>query len=149
MEKDIRVLLVDDHFLVREGVKSMLDQEEDIHVVGQAANAEEALSQLEKLSPDIVLMDIKMSGVDGIELTRMLKTKKPFVKFIMLTLYDQYVAEALRAGASGYLLKDVGSEELRRTIRHVNDGKQVVSGSIRPTVLINYEDKQDQRQQAT
>jgi len=128
MGKDIRILLVDDHLLVREGVKSVLDQEEDMHVVGQAANSEETLSQLEKLDPDIVLMDIKMSGMDGIELTRLVKQRKPSCKVIMLTLYDQYVAEAMRAGATGYLLKDVGAKELVQTIRYVLDGEVVISG---------------------
>jgi len=147
MGKDIRVLLVDDHLLVREGVQSVLDQEEDMHVVGQAANGEEALSQLEKLSPDVVLMDIKMSGVDGIELTRLVKQRKPSCKVIMLTLYDQYLAEAIQAGATGYLLKDVGREELSQTIRHVHDGEVVISGKIRPSVLIDYEDRQRQEAQ--
>src|SRR3990172_4352845 len=130
MGKDIRILLVDDHLLVREGVKSVLDQEEDMHVVGQAANSEETLSQLEKLDPDIVLMDIKMSGMDGIELTRLVKQRKPSCKVIMLTLYDQYVSEAMRAGATGYLLKDVGAKELVQTIRYVLDGEVVISGEI-------------------
>jgi len=145
MGKDIRILLVDDHLLVREGVKSVLDQEEDMHVVGQAANSEETLSQLEKLDPDIVLMDIKMSGMDGIELTRLVKQRKPSCKVIMLTLYDQYVAEAMRAGATGYLLKDVGAKELVQTIRYVLDGEVVISGEIRPNVLIDYEDEPQQK----
>lgn len=144
MGKDIRILLVDDHLLVREGLQSVLDQEEDMHVVGQAANVEETLSQLEKLSPDIVLMDIKMSGVDGIELTRLVKERKSSCKVIMLTLYDQYVAEAMRAGATGYLLKDVEREELSQTIRCVHDGEVVISGKITSNILIDYEDRRGQ-----
>ncbi len=139
MKKDIRVLLVDDHQVVREGLQHMLKQEEDMEVVGQSANAEEALSQVEMLSPNIVLMDIKMPGVDGIELTRRIKEKQPFCNVIMLTLYDEYLAEAIEAGAVGYLLKDAKRAELTQAIRQVHQGEVVISESITAKPRIEYE----------
>ena len=126
----IRILVVDDHQVVREGLRRMLEQEEDMKIVGQSANSEEALSQVITLSPDIVLMDIKMPGVDGIELTRQLKEKQPFCNVIMLTLYDEYLTEAIEAGATGYLLKDVKREELVRAIRAVHEGRSPLNLSL-------------------
>ena len=130
MEKDIRILVVDDHQVVREGLRHLLAQEEDMEIVGQGANSEEALFQAEILSPDIVLMDIKMPGVNGIELTRQLTQKHPSGKVIMLTLYDEYLTQAMEAGANGYLLKDIKREELAQAIRQVHRGEVVISRSI-------------------
>ena len=141
MEKEIRILLVDDHQVVREGLQHMLEQEEDMEVVGQSANSEEALSQVEMLSPNIVLMDIKMPGMDGIELTRQLKEKQPFCSVIMLTLYDEYLAEAIEAGAVGYLLKDAKRAELTQAIRQVHHGEVVISDSITAKSRIEYEER--------
>ncbi|MBN2239364.1 MAG: response regulator transcription factor [Dehalococcoidales bacterium] len=127
----IRILLVDDHQVVRDGLQHMLEQEGDLKVIGQGANAEETLSQIENLSPDVVLMDIKMPGIDGIELTRQVKRRFPGCNIIMLTLYDQYLHQAMEAGASGYLLKDIKCNELARAIRQVHSGKIVTGESIR------------------
>ncbi len=85
----IRILVVDDHQVVRDGLQHMLELEADMEVVGEASDAKEALTQVELLSPEVILMDIKMPGMDGIELTRQLKEKQPFCNFIMLTLYDE------------------------------------------------------------
>lgn len=138
MGKDIRVLLVDDHQVVRDGLRSMLGQEEDMEVVGQSANSEEALSQVETLSPNIVLMDIKMPGVNGIELTRQVKQKHPSCNVIMLTLYDEYLTQAIKAGAVGYLLKDIKREELAQAIRQVHRGEVVISKSIESKTRFEY-----------
>jgi len=138
MEKDIRILLVDDHQVVREGLQHMLNKEKDMEVVGQSANAEEALLQLEVFSPNIVLMDIKMPKVDGIELTRQLKEKQPSCNVIMLTLYDEYLDEAFEAGAVGYLLKDTKRAELTQAIRQVHLGETVISESIKGQPRIDY-----------
>jgi len=126
----IRILLVDDHQVVREGLRRMLELEEDMEVVGEAADAKEALTQAELLSPEIILLDIKMPGVDGIELTRQLKEKQPTCNVIMLTLYDEYLAQAIEAGAVGYLLKDIKREELVRAIRAVHQGRSPLDLSI-------------------
>ena len=130
MKKDIRILLVDDHQVVREGLRHMLELETDMEVVGEAADAKEALTQVKLLSPKVILMDIKMPGVDGIELTRQLKEKQLPCNIIMLTLYDEYLTEAIEAGAAGYLLKDIKREELAQAIRQVHSGEVVISGSI-------------------
>lgn len=123
----IRVLLVDDHQVVRDGLRHMLGLQDDIRVIGEAANVGEALQQAELHSPDIVLMDIKMPGVDGIEAVRRLKEKRPDCHIIMLTLYEEYVTEAIEAGATGYLLKDVKREELIQAIRAVQQGRAPLS----------------------
>ena len=119
----IRVLIVDDHQVVREGIQQMLKLEDDIEVVGEADSFENALKQVELFSPDIILMDIKMPGVDGVEATRRLKEKRPDCHIIMLTLHEEYIAEAIEAGAEGYLLKDIKRDELVRAIRAVEQGK--------------------------
>jgi len=142
MRKDIQILLVDDHQVVRDGLQHMLEQEEDMEVIGQCANGEEALSQIEMLSPNIVLMDIKMPGVNGIELTRQL-LEKHSPKIIMLTLYDEYLAEAMRAGAGGYLLKDIKRAELARAIRQVHGGEVVIGDNIAGAPRAEYEQAEE------
>jgi len=126
----IRILLVDDHQVVREGLRHMLELEADIEVVGEASEAKEVLTKVETLSPDIILMDIKMPGVDGIELTRQLKEKQPSCNIIMLTLYDEYLTQAIEAGAVGYLLKDIKREELIKAIRAVREGRSPLNLSL-------------------
>jgi len=126
----IRILVVDDHQVVREGLRHMLELEADMEVVGEAGDAKEALTQVESLSPEIILMDIKMPGIDGIELTRQLKEKLPSCNIIMLTLYDEYLAQAIEAGAVGYLLKDVKREELVRAIRAAYHGRSPLNLSL-------------------
>jgi two-component system response regulator DegU len=103
----IRILLIDDHSVVRSGLGQMLELEEDLKVVGEASNAEEALKIVDIVSPDIILMDIKMPGMDGVRLTKEIKQSFPSIKIIMLTLHGDYLAEAMQAGASGYILKDI------------------------------------------
>ncbi len=126
----INILLVDDHQVVREGLRRMLEIEADLKVVGEAADARELFTQMELFSPSIVLMDIKMQGVDGIELTRQLKQKHPSCNVIMLTLYDEYLTQAIEAGAVGYLLKDIKREELVRAIRAVYQGRSSLDLSL-------------------
>jgi DNA-binding NarL/FixJ family response regulator len=140
MKNSIRILLIDDHQVVRDGLQHMLQQEEDMEVVGQGASSQEALAQVEVLCPDIVLMDIKMPGGDGIEITRQLLEKQPSCKVIMLTLYDEYLAQAIDAGATGYLLKDIKRAELARAIRQVHEGQVVISESIVPRPEIERKD---------
>ncbi len=126
----IRILLIDDHQVVREGLRRMLELEADLKVVGEAANAKEALAQVELLLPEVILMDIKMSGVDGIELTRQIKGKYPSCNVIMLTLYDEYLTQAIEAGAAGYLLKDIKREELLKAIRAIHEGRSPLNLSL-------------------
>lgn len=130
MTKKIRIFLADDHQVVRDGLRSMLGEETDMEVVGQSGNGSEVLRQVETLSPNILLMDIKMPQMDGIQLTRLVKQRCPFCQVIMLTLYDQYLSQAIEAGARGYLLKDISRGELIRAIRQVHGGELVFSQSI-------------------
>ena len=145
----IRIIVVDDHQVVREGLRHMLQLEEDIEVVGEASNAKEALAQVESLSPDIILMDIKMPGIDGIELTRQLKEKQPSCNVIMLTLYDEYLTEAIEAGAAGYLLKDIKREELIKAIRAVHQGRSSLNLSLSRDQLAELAAPAEDQQQAS
>ena len=144
----IRILVVDDHQVVREGLRRMLELEADMEVVGEANDAKEALTQLELFSPEVILMDIKMPGVGGIELTRQLKEKQPSCNIIMLTLYDEYLAEAIEAGAVGYLLKDVKREELVRAIRAVHQGRSPLNLSLSRDQLTEFAASAESKQQA-
>lgn len=132
MNKKIKILLVDDHDVVRRGLQQMLNQEADIEIVGQCDNGEEAISRAEKLSPNIILMDIKMPVVDGIEATRRLSEKGISCDVIMLSMFEDYLGEAMEAGARGYLIKDIKREELVHAIREVYRGEIVFSNSIAP-----------------
>ena len=116
----IRILLVDDHQVVREGLRHMLQPEMDMQIVGEAANIEEALTQVDLLSPDVILMDIKIPGMDCIEGTRKLKEKHPSCNVIILTLYGDYLTQAIEAGAVGFLLKGIKREELAMAVRAVH-----------------------------
>jgi DNA-binding NarL/FixJ family response regulator len=117
----IRVMVVDDHTIVREGIKALLELQDDIEVVGEATSSSEFLEQLETVLPDVTLIDLKMPGIDGIEAARLAKAKYPHIKLILLTNYDdeEYVLEAIKAGADGYVLKDVKKGDLIRIIRGV------------------------------
>ncbi len=136
-EENIRILLVDDHNLVREGFSQMLELEEDFIVAGQAANADEALEKALELKPDVILMDIKLPGINGIEATRMIKSKLPETEIMILSMYDEeeYVREAVRAGATGYVLKDISQEDLIRNIRVLNSGGSYIQPSLARKVL--------------
>jgi len=130
VKKSIQILLVDDHQVVCEGLRRMLELETDMEVVGEAADAKEALTQVELLSPEVVLMDIRMPGVDGLKLTQQLIEKQPSCNVIMLTMYDEYLAEAIEAGAVGYLSKDAKREELVRAIRAAQEGRSTLDLSL-------------------
>jgi len=119
----------------------MLGLEDDIHVVGEAASMEEALKLAELHSPDVVLMDIKMPGVDGVEATRRLKEKQPACNIIMLTLYEEYIAEAIKAGAAGYLLKDIKREELSQAIRVAYQGQSPLNASLARKLVTEFNDR--------
>ena len=139
--KEIRVFLVDDHEIVRRGVRDMLEQEEDMEIVGDCSSAEEALHQTEILSPNIVLMEARIPGMGGIEATRLYCQKQTPSKIIMLTLCEDCLAEAIEAGAVGYLLKDVKRAELTQAIRQVHHGEVVISDSITAKSRIEYEER--------
>jgi DNA-binding NarL/FixJ family response regulator len=126
----IRILLVDDHDVVRSGLGQMLEIEEDLNVVAEASNSEEALKMIDIVFPDVILMDIKMPGMDGVRLTKEIKQRLPSTKIIMLTLHGDYLAQAMEAGASGYILKDIKRLELVDTIRRVYTGEIIISKTL-------------------
>jgi two-component system, NarL family, response regulator LiaR len=133
----IRVLLTDDHAIVRKGVRALLATERDIQVVGEAGNGGEAVAQAEALCPDVILMDLMMPQLDGIEATRQITARFPNVRVIVLTSFaaDEKVFPAIKAGALGYLLKDSGPEELVSAIRQVYRGEPSLEPSIARKVL--------------
>jgi len=120
----ISVLLVDDHTLIREGLRQLFALEEDIQIVGEAPDGFEALQQVRRLHPDVVLMDIHMPVVDGIRVTRQIVSEFPAIAIIMLTIYqqDEQIVQALRNGAKGYLLKSASVREVAEAIRAVHHG---------------------------
>jgi two-component system response regulator DevR len=127
----IPVALVDDHALVRLGLKTLINDESDMEIVGEAANAEEALHMVEKVHPRVVLMDIRLPGEGGVEAARKIILRFPESKVVILTSFadEELVMSAIRAGVSGYLLKEVGNEEVLRGIRAAAAGKSVLDAS--------------------
>ena len=140
MPDPIRILLVDDQRLMREGLRTLLELEADLDVVGEAEDGQQALLAYEKLAPSVILMDIRMPVLDGVQATRRLLERWPEAKIIILTTFDddQYVFEGLRAGALGYLLKDVSGEELSQAIRTVAQGGALIEPSIARRVLAEF-----------
>lgn len=135
----IHVLIADDHRLYREGVRKMLSVAPDIEIVGEAVSGEEAIAQALLLQPDVILMDLKMPGVNGIEATRRILYASPRIGVLVLTMFetDETVFAAMRAGARGYLLKDVDQEDVIRAVKAVSRGEAIFSPAIAER-LIHY-----------
>ncbi|MGH2997343.1 MAG: response regulator [Gaiellaceae bacterium] len=128
----IRVLIADDHAVVRQGLRTFLGLQEEIDVVGEAADGEEALAAVEELGPDVVLMDLVMPRMDGVEAIRLIRERRPSTRVIVLTSFvdDDKVFPAVRAGAAGYLLKDVQPQELVSAIRTVHGGEALLHPAV-------------------
>lgn len=128
----IRLLIVDDHPVVREGLRTMLSNDQTIEIVGEAYDGMEAVAMVTEKKPNVVLMDIRMPKMDGIEATRRIQNEYPSVAVIVLTMYDDdtYVIDAVRAGANGYLLKDCSRELLLHTIRTVSSGATLIKTNL-------------------
>lgn len=135
--QSVRVVIVDDHPVVRHGLRGMLAEAEEVRVVGEASNVEEALGIIAALRPDVVLLDIRMPGTDGLWLLRKLAEKEPGSKVIILTNYaeEQFLLEAFRCGAYGYFLKNVSREELIHGLRAVHEGSRMLSTELVDAVL--------------
>ncbi|PZG14843.1 response regulator transcription factor [Nonomuraea aridisoli] len=133
----IKVLLADDQALVRAGFRSLFSRSKDLTVVGEAATGDEAVWQARTAEPDVILMDIRMPGMDGIEATRRVLTERPATKVIILTTFDtdEHVFAALRAGASGFLTKEVAPPELRHAVAVVAAGEALLSPSVTRRVV--------------
>ena len=135
--KKIKILIVDDHVVVREGLSAMLSREPNIEVVGEAENGAQAIDKADKLKPDIVLMDLRMPEVDGVEAMQRIKQQHPEINFIVLTTYDndEYIFKGIEAGARAYILKDSPREELFRAINAVYKGESLIEPAIAGRVL--------------
>jgi DNA-binding NarL/FixJ family response regulator len=137
---EIKVLLVDDHAILREGVHALLAREPDIAVVGEAADGQEAVEQVPRLRPDVVIMDIVMPRMNGLEATRLIKERHPEVRVLILSMYDdhEYVVQIIQAGASGYVLKRVVTEDLVRAIHAVYTGESFLYPPIAAKLIGDY-----------
>lgn len=146
LPKRIRLLLADDHPLVREGIRSCLARFPNLLVLGEARNGLEAVALSKSLLPDIVLMDINMPELNGLEATRRLRREVPKVKVLALTVHDdkEYVLQIVKSGARGYLLKDAPPDELFRAIQAVHEGKTSFSPRVIPHVLDDYVERIDE-----
>lgn len=133
----IKVLIVDDHALLRDGLVKILSLEEDLEIIGEAGKGEEAIELTRRLNPDVILMDINMPGMNGIEATKIIKKEFPKTGIIALTIHDdeEYIFELVRAGVSGYVLKDIQPERLISAIRDVAQGKSVIHPNITAKIL--------------
>jgi NarL family two-component system response regulator LiaR len=137
-EAPIRVLVVDDHAIVRKGIRALLERIPGLRVVGEAADGQEAVDQAESCRPDVILMDLVMPGTDGIEATRQITARNPEARVLALTSFasDEKVFPAIKAGALGYLLKESSPEDLVRAIRQVARGESSLHPSIARKVLL-------------
>lgn len=142
----MKILICDDQAVVRDGLELLLKLERDFEVVGAASDGAEAVELAAQKKPDLVLMDLKMPGTNGIEATRQIKARQPEVKVLVLTTYDddQWVFDAIRAGASGYLLKDTPREDIIRAIRGTLEGKSFVDPGVAGKLLEQVAGKQVQ-----
>ena len=136
----IKVLVADDHTILRQGIKSLLANEEEIEVIGEAKNGREALAIIEETLPDVILMDIAMPGLNGLEATRRIKKKFPRMKVLVLTMYtnEEYIFQILNAGANGYLVKETAFQDLISAIKAVYKNEAFMSPSISKKVINSY-----------
>lgn len=144
-EKRIEIMLVDDHRIVIDGLKSIFEEEEDITIIGEAENSEEALKLLSATCPEVMLVDLHMPGMSGIELTQKISEEYPDIRILMLTMNDEptLINKSIEAGASGYILKNSNSEELVEAVHTVALGKKYLSSQAQEVVMnsiFNYQD---------
>lgn len=138
--KKIKILLVDDHAVLRSGLKLLLNAQPDMEVLDEATDGLEAINKAIKLFPDVVLMDISMPGIGGLEATKQIKSKCPKIKILVLTMHDDetYLDEFLRHGASGYVVKKAADTELTSAIRAVNRGEIALHPAVTKNIINNY-----------
>ncbi len=128
----IRILVVDDHELVREGLKALFSTDEELEVVGEADNGEEAIEMVRRCRPNVVLMDMRLPGINGVEAVRLIKEEHPAVSVVMLTAYqdESYITSAVEAGVAGYLFKDASAELLCHAVHAVHEGGNLLGGNL-------------------
>ncbi len=144
-------MLVDDHAVLRDGLRNIISVVEDIEVVGEAVSGDDALLQVEKCRPDLILMDINMPAKNGVEVTASLKKKYPYIKILVLTMHshEEYFMSAIREGADGYLLKDSPSDQVIEAIRTVARGESVIHPSMTRKLLAFHQQKQTEQEDTT
>jgi two-component system NarL family response regulator len=140
MAKKIKVLIADDHRIVREGLSAILETKEEIQIVGEAGDGGEAVEKARTLLPDVIVMDVSMPGMSGVEATRIIKREFPHIGIIALTMYEdqQYIFDLVRAGATGYLLKDSDSTEIVAAIRAMSRGESLIHPSVASKILAEF-----------
>lgn len=150
MDEKIRILLADDHVMLRQGTLALLQREADIEVIGQASDGRQAVDLAHDLRPDIVVMDVRMPELSGVEATRLIREALPEVQVLVLTAHDdeQYIFSLLEAGASGYLLKTAPVSELAKAIRQVKSGESPLSPSIARKIVVRMSNKDAKSPQA-
>ncbi len=133
----IKVLIADDQELIRESLRIVLDSKEEISVVGTAQDGQEVMQKIREITPDVILMDIRMPKMDGVQCTKIIKENEPDIKIIILTTFDddEYVYNALKFGASGYMLKGVSMDELENAIKTVHSGRAMINPDIATKVI--------------
>ena len=136
----IRVLIADDHQVVREGLSALLKMRDDIEVVGQAKDGVEAVEKARELLPDVVLMDISMPRMNGVEATREIRRENPHIRVVVLTMYDEedYIFDLVKSGATGYLLKDADSTQIAKAIRAVSEGESLIHPTVASKILTEF-----------
>lgn len=148
-QRRIRVVVADDHAVVREGIRHVLERAPGVEVVAEAADGQEALDAVEEHRPDLVVLDISMPGLGGLDVTRRLREREDTVGILILSMFDdpEYVLQAVRAGADGYVLKDAGPAELREAVQAVDEGREYLSDRVthQLSVALRAELEQEQR----
>lgn len=136
----LKLIIADDHRIVRDGLRSLLSGEEEITILGEASDGEEALTKTRELNPDILIADISMPLINGIEMTKMLAQENLSTRVLILSMHDNedYINQAIEAGASGYLLKDSNKEELLKAIKSISVGETYFSGEVSKILLNKY-----------
>ena len=140
MKKQYRIVIAEDHTILREGLRALLSSNPDFKVVGEASDGRDAVRCVDSLQPDLVLMDLSMPGMNGLEAIHDIKSQNPEIKILVLTVHkaEEYIAETLRSGADGYVLKDVSHAELVMAIERVLVGKRYLSSDVSEKVIEGY-----------
>jgi two-component system response regulator DevR len=142
----LRILLVDDHEVVRVGVRALIERQPEMEVVGEATTVREAVSQVEQLVPDVVVLDIRLPGGNGLEACRQIKDLRPDTRIIVLTSYpdDEVLFDAIACGADGYVLKQIGSDDLIRALEQVGRGESLLDPSVTDRVFAKMREMREQ-----
>lgn len=136
----IKIILVDDHYIVRNGIRALFDDVEEIEVIGEASNGVEAIAKVAELQPDIAILDISMPQMNGLDAAEIIHNQYPETKTLIMSMHDnkEYILRSLEVGADGYLLKDSSKEEIIKAIKTVSDGEKYYSGSVSGILVSGY-----------